>query len=286
MVANSYKLIQLGLPFDLNDLDWSTSDGLRVDSVELEIIDLSQSGATFGSSFGTTGAFEILTTKDNHTYLYNYVGNSATVDLSNAMYDIYDGLFYNNRTVQNVIWPSNFTAVKNIMFKYAYNLRSIELPDTVTSIGEYAFANLPYFTSINLGQLSNLTSIGEYAFDLCTQLSKIVIPSGVTVIEAYTFRGNFSITAITLHNQLQRIEAYAFQAVPLPEGFAIPDSVIYIDVNAFRECTLDGEPYNPPFTGNRDESSASVLTARSSQQQNTHTQNANLGLINSILFGA
>lgn len=58
-------------------------------------------------------------------------------------------------------------------------LRNIEIPSTVTSIGEYAFYNSGYLSTITLKE--GLQTIGSYAFD-DTRLYEIKIPASVTMI--------------------------------------------------------------------------------------------------------
>ena len=65
-------------------------------------------------------------------------------------------------------------------------LRSIVIPDGVTSIGWRAFERCQQLESIELPE--GLTSLGSMAFYSCTNLRKITIPASVTVIEEGTFR--------------------------------------------------------------------------------------------------
>ena len=63
------------------------------------------------------------------------------------------------------------------------------------------------------GEISN-TSVGDYAFDTCSNLTKIILPEGISSIYEYAFYGCNSLTTIS-----------------------IPSTVTYIDVSAFDGCT-------------------------------------------------
>jgi len=59
-------------------------------------------------------------------------------------------------------------------------LKTISIPDSVTSIGREAFQNCCGLVSVTFGENSQLTSIGVAAFAECGSLISITIPNGVT----------------------------------------------------------------------------------------------------------
>ena len=62
--------------------------------------------------------------------------------------------------------------------------RTTDIPNSVTSIGEYAFYKCS-MTSITIP--NSVTSIGNYAFSNCSSLTSITIPNSVTSIGNYAF---------------------------------------------------------------------------------------------------
>lgn len=68
-----------------------------------------------------------------------------------------------------------------------FSLTSINIPDTVTSIGSSAFRGCESLTSINIPD--SVTSIGDSAFSWCESLTNINIPDSVTSIGESAFCG-------------------------------------------------------------------------------------------------
>ena len=103
-------------------------------------------------------------------------------------------------------------------------MTSITIPDSVTSIGQYAFEGCSGLTSITIP--NRLQDIGYAVFNNCTGLTSITIPDSVTSIESIAFEGCSGLTSIT-----------------------IPDSVTYIGSSAFRGCS-GLTSITIPFVGN------------------------------------
>lgn len=90
------------------------------------------------------------------------------------------------------------------------DLTEIIIPDGVTSIGDYAFANCEKLTRIILPD--SITSVGLQAFEKCRNLSSIIIPIGVTSIGFATFRYCWDLMNITIPSSVTSIGQGAFQS--------------------------------------------------------------------------
>ena len=75
-------------------------------------------------------------------------------------------------------------------------ITSITIPDSVTTIGDYAFSGCTSLTSINIP--NSVTTIGLSAFSKCTSLTSITIPNSVTTIGDYAFSRCSSLTSINI----------------------------------------------------------------------------------------
>lgn len=112
-----------------------------------------------------------------------------------------------------VIIPSeiNGMPVKSIdqnAFDTATGLTSVEIPNSITNIGDWAFPNCTSMTNVTFG--TNLLSIGDYAFSQCSSLTNITIPNSVTQIGKGAFWYCSGLASITIPNRVSSIGLLAF----------------------------------------------------------------------------
>ena len=108
------------------------------------------------------------------------------------------------------------------------------IPNSVTSIGAFAFSSCTSLTSVTIP--NSVTRIGFAAFDQCTSLTSITIPDSVTEIEGCAFCDCTSLTSITIPDSVTSIGRSAFCDCHSLTSITIPDSVISIGVYAFSGC--------------------------------------------------
>ena len=184
---------------------------------------------------------------------------SFTVDAGNSNYSSVDGVLFNKLQTSLIFYPAGIlddsytipdsvTSIGGYAFYTCSNLTSITIPDSVTSIGRWAFDSCTNLTSITIP--GGVTSIGQGAFFGCSSLISVTIPVGVTSIEDQTFRECTSLTSITvdtgnsnyssvdglLFNKLQTSLIY-YPAGILDDSYTIPDSVTRIEGYAFNYCS-------------------------------------------------
>ncbi|MBQ8504823.1 MAG: leucine-rich repeat protein, partial [Clostridia bacterium] len=82
-----------------------------------------------------------------------------------------DNLYVDNQLVTELVIPDSVTSIGNYAFYGCGSLTSITIPDSVTSIGGSAFYNCS--SLINITIPDNVTSIGYSAFYNCSSLSSV-----------------------------------------------------------------------------------------------------------------
>ena len=131
--------------------------------------------------------------------------------------------------------PESVTSIGNYAFSGCSSLTSITIPKSVTSIGDDAFSGCSSLTSITIPE--SVTSIGNAAFYGCSSLTSITIPNGVTSIGDSAFSGCSSLTSITIPNSVTSIGDHAFYGCTSLTSITIPDNVTSIGGRAFEDCT-------------------------------------------------
>ncbi|MBR4856945.1 MAG: leucine-rich repeat domain-containing protein [Bacteroidaceae bacterium] len=97
-------------------------------------------------------------------------------------------------------------ALTTHMFSYNANLViAPAIPDSVTSIGKYAFRGCTSLVSITIPD--GVTSVGNGVFLECTGLTSITIPDSVTSIEDIAFYGCTSLDTVTFEGTVAQWNA-------------------------------------------------------------------------------
>lgn len=123
-------------------------------------------------------------------------------------------------------------------------LTSVLLPETVTSIGGYAFKNCVNLESVNI--TANITSYTMEAFMNCRSLSSPIEIGTLTSFPANMFVGCESLTDITFADSQSSVFAMAawFSGCTSLKSVVLPDYAQYIGAYMFGARTLSGEEYS------------------------------------------
>jgi len=116
-----------------------------------------------------------------------------------------------NSRIKKIVISEGITELGESAF-YMCGAESIDLPDTLTVVGDHAFCNCHNLTNITVP--SEVNYIGVYAFNMCVNLKNLTIPYGVT-----------------------EIKKGAFENCNVLEKLVIPSSVSYINSSeTFDNC--------------------------------------------------
>lgn len=145
--------------------------------------------------------------------------------------------------------PDSVTSIGNYAFSGCSSLTSVTIPDSVTSIGNYAFYGCNSLSEVDVQDLASWCKIffGDEYSNPCgyakslfvngTKITDLVIPDTVTTIGAYAFRDCSDLTSVTIPSSVISIGSYAFSGCSGLTSVTIPDSVTSIGRGVFQVCT-------------------------------------------------
>ena len=117
--------------------------------------------------------------------------------------------------------PNTVTSIGNYTFYQCRIINSLSIPGSVTSIGSSAFEDCSGLTSISLAYGN--VSIGGSAFEGCTGLTKVTIPGSVNVISINSFKNCSELVSVISEIQYpSEIDESAFEGVPSTVVLQVP----------------------------------------------------------------
>ncbi len=127
----------------------------------------------------------------------------------------------------------SLSAISDGAFNGCASLRGIQIPDTVASIGNKAFASSG-LTSIDIP--SGVTQIAQNTFNGCSGLGSVTFKGQVESIGGNAFYGCTSLTEIQIPDTVASIGSLAFYSSGL-RSIDIPSGVTQIEQKTFAECS-------------------------------------------------
>ena len=176
------------------------------------------------------------------------------VDRANPYYQSIDGVLYSGDGKTLLSYPtakaySSYPVASGTetIGEYAFfhsKVQTVFLPDTVSTIGDYAFYYAGELSSINFP--TALTSIGDSAFFACQSLTAVDIPATITQIGPSAWATCTSLPAITVAAEnpnytavdgvLYTKDMTVLKVYPFAKSgvtFTVPDSVVELEAYAF-----------------------------------------------------
>ena len=139
------------------------------------------------------------------------------------------------RNIHSVTIPQSVTSIGDYAFSRCEKMDSLTINDATTSIGSWAFDECYKLTTLSLGK--NITTIGDYAFLDCHTLDNVTIPPSVTSIGKSAFYRCYALTTLSLGENIEKIGSYAFAECGHLTNVTIPEKVKTIEPYTFGWCT-------------------------------------------------
>ena len=224
------SLTSVAIPGSVTSIGWSAFYGCA----SLTSVTIPDSVTSIGGSafYGCTSLTSV-TIPDSVTSIGDYAfygcESLTSVAIPGSVTSIGWSAFYGCASLTSVTIPDSVTSIGNCAFASCTSLTGIwvaegnshyandasgvlfnkdkttlvqcpgafaayTIPNSVTSIGEYAFSHCTSLTSVTIP--NSVTSIGEHAFSYCTSLTSVTISDSVTSIGEYAFYDCTSLTDV------------------------------------------------------------------------------------------
>lgn len=158
--------------------------------------------------------------------------------------------------IQRIVIQSGVTNVSSMAFYHCTNLTTVTLPDTVTDLGQYAFAGCTalgqismngvekigtgcFYDCLSLANLilpQTLRSIGGEAFYRCKSLAGITIPAGVGEMGSSVFAYCDRLVYVKIEAPITILPRWTFYGCDLLNELYLPKTVETVETDALSQC--------------------------------------------------
>lgn len=170
--------------------------------------------------------------------IFAYCEDLQSVVFLGHIKSIPDGMFLGCKSLSSVQIPDSVTSIGDYAF-YGASIRSLEVGKNVAVIGNYAFANNGTLASITFDENSLLTTIRDSAFEGCTNVSSVILPDSVVSIGARAFYNIDNLKEVYISSALEEMGDYAFAANPILSKVTLGDGAKVVGNYAF--VNMDGQ---------------------------------------------
>lgn len=135
--------------------------------------------------------------------------------------------------VQGSVDLSAFTTLPKGLFAGCSKLTSFTLHPDIESIPDYIFRGTGV-TAVDLSAYPKISSVGIFAFSECQNLTSIVLPNNMEVLQRESLSACGKLTSVTLPANLKTIESAAFAGCSSLASLTFPASLELISAQAFQ----------------------------------------------------
>lgn len=177
-----------------------------------------------------------------------YYKDITKIELDDGITKIGNYLFGCLSNVESLEIPKSVTGIGNFAFTHC-GIITFKIPDTVKNVGEGIFANCKQLTEVSFP--SSLTDIPNYTFWFCSNLKQYTVPEQMTRIGRCAFEGCLNLETVNLPEGLEVIDEYAFNTKDSTftadewnarkelVSISLPSTLTTIGDYAFRGCCFE-----------------------------------------------
>ena len=170
--------------------------------------------------------------------IYYTTISGNTIDASTSTLGIESNVYQNGQGIITFSAPLT-GAFTQTFLKQNNDLLTIELPDTITSIGERVFDKCKKLEKVKFP--SGLQSVGAKAFNECNSLKEIKLPDSVNVINEGAFRRCYALKEVVIPENVTELNVEndysgTFQDCTSLETVILPSGLKRISKDVFDNC--------------------------------------------------
>ena len=159
--------------------------------------------------------------------------NITSVTIENGITALPDNMLNGAGKVTKVKIPSSVTSIGDDCFRKS-GIRSITIPDTVTTVGKRAFYDCFDLYAVRIG--SGVSNLPSYCFANCSVLQNVEIPDTVTAMADGVFY-HTGLTFLRLPQTVRTIGMHAFENSEDLTEVVCSDELTGVGDSAFLNCT-------------------------------------------------
>ena len=181
------------------------------------------------------------TSDDNVTAELNTTTGVLTIKGTGSMKDYTSRAsvpWYGSRAqIKLVRIADTVTNIGSFAFSGCSNLTDINIPESITKVGDNAFLQDFKLASVDMSSAINLTELGTNAFAMCTGLTEVNLAPNLVTIGSSAFYSCTLLPKVILPQNVQRIGDNAFGGCTSLKSVTIPKGVIYMGTLMFQNGT-------------------------------------------------
>jgi len=209
--------------------------------------------------------------------LIGYSGSAADLEIPSTL--IFDAteftvvalggfLFDKNTNLTSVDIPDSVTTIGTGAFSECTNLTTVRFPAGLTTIPASCFYDCEKLTGVKIPD--TVTTIGASAFQYCYALTSIRVPFGVQHLNNLTFQGCHGLQSVELPTALYTLGDQVFASCPVLDDVVLPDGLQSLGISCFAGCSALSEIVIPgsvnaigdyAFQGDADLERATILNS-------------------------
>lgn len=187
---------------DWDDEDWDDEDFEEEGYETEEVLEGFNAIASYGIEKFKVGDFEFTTTGDGTgAVLTSYKGSEPDVVIPETaedlpVVDIIEGACLGNPVIESIEIPGTVLTVRNNAFASCMKLKTVVLGEGVLALGKCCFGGCRDLVEVQFPD--SLQTIDDFAFASCTELEQITFGSELTSIGMQAFLGCAKLSSVKL----------------------------------------------------------------------------------------